>query len=244
LLDEFGEDAPAIYGAWCALVAVAATCSTRGVLSNSKGEPMKLSHIARKTGFPKEIFERLFEWATRENVGWLTPVPRQSPGNPPARDRQSPGEGSAIASENPAGSLHNITEPNITEPNITEPNITEPNITKGVPQQDPDESEILKDWNETLGKSARLTAKRAKAIKVRLGEQWWRENWREALGKIPDSPFLMGDNDTGWTANIDFFLKPDTVTKILEGKYDGKPSGSRGSRGQSSTGREFAAETF
>ena len=130
-------------------------------------------------------------------------------------------------------------------PNLTKPNATKPNQTKDVSQQaNPDEAEVLKAWNETIGKSARLTAKRAKAIKVRLGEQWWRENWREALGKVRGSPFLMGDNDTGWTANIDFFLKPDTVTKILEGKYDGKPSGSRGSRGQSSTGREFAAETF
>ena len=139
----------------------------------------------------------------------------------------------------------NQTNPNQTNPNQTNPNQTKPNQTKGVSQQaDPDEAEVLKAWNETLGKSARLTAKRAKAIKVRLGEQWWRENWREALGKVRGSPFLMGDNDTGWTANIDFFLKPDTVTKILEGKYDGKPSGNRGSRGQSSTGREFAAETF
>jgi len=36
---------------------------------------------------------------------------------------------------------------------------------------------------------------------------------------IPDSPFLLGENDRGWRADIDWFLRPDSVTRILEGKY-------------------------
>lgn len=73
MLDDFEDDAPAIYGAWCALVAVAASCNVRGVLSNNRGEPMKISHIARKAGFPVEIMTKLIEWAQKPDVAWLVP---------------------------------------------------------------------------------------------------------------------------------------------------------------------------
>ena len=39
------------------------------------------------------------------------------------------------------------------------------------------------------------------------------------MKQIPDCPFLVGDNDKGWRADLDWFLRPDSVTKILEGKY-------------------------
>ena len=29
----------------------------------------------------------------------------------------------------------------------------------------------------------------------------------------------MGDNDKGWMADLDFILRPDKVTKIIEGSY-------------------------
>jgi hypothetical protein len=35
------------------------------------------------------------------------------------------------------------------------------------------------------------------------------------------SPFCRGETgDRGWRASFDFLLKPDTATKVLEGKYD------------------------
>ncbi len=71
LLSEFGDDAPAVYGAWCALCCVAASCHVRGVLCNSRGSPLKLSHIARVTGFPESVFEQLVAWASRTDIGWL-----------------------------------------------------------------------------------------------------------------------------------------------------------------------------
>jgi hypothetical protein len=36
------------------------------------------------------------------------------------------------------------------------------------------------------------------------------------------SKFCCGDSDRGWSADIDFFLKPDTHVKVNEGKYDDK----------------------
>lgn len=79
LLVEFSDDAPSIYGAWCALVGFAAQCPTRGILATSQGRPITWSHVARVTGFPTAVFERLFEWASHPSVAWLVPV--EAPGN-------------------------------------------------------------------------------------------------------------------------------------------------------------------
>ena len=75
LLEDFQPmEAVAIYGAWCALCQFAATCSVRGVLASSRGIPLRVSHIARVTGLPAEVFARLIEWASRPDVGWLERV--------------------------------------------------------------------------------------------------------------------------------------------------------------------------
>ena len=36
---------------------------------------------------------------------------------------------------------------------------------------------------------------------------------------VSKSSFLMGNNKTGWKADIDFIIKPSNVVKIYEGKY-------------------------
>jgi hypothetical protein len=81
---------------------------------------------------------------------------------------------------------------------------------------------LLQTWNQTPGvrKALKLTGKRAKAAQARLADPDWR--WREALAKFPLRCFDTAD---GWTPDIDFFLRPDTVLKILEGKYDWSKDG-------------------
>lgn len=70
LLDEFdGVTAAALYGCWNALLKVAATAPTRGVLAGQKGEPYTAGRLARLSGFPPELFEKLVAWCLR--VGWL-----------------------------------------------------------------------------------------------------------------------------------------------------------------------------
>lgn len=71
MIDHFGDDAPAIYGAWCAMVSIAAACPTRGTLASSKGEPYSIRRIARMAHMPEKPFEQLFHWAIQPNVGWL-----------------------------------------------------------------------------------------------------------------------------------------------------------------------------
>jgi hypothetical protein len=92
LVEEFGADAPAIYGAWSAMVAVASKCPVRGTLATSKGVPYSLERIIREAYMHPDclpIFQRLVAWASSETVGWLEdatkalPTPQASLGEAP-----------------------------------------------------------------------------------------------------------------------------------------------------------------
>lgn len=82
--------------------------------------------------------------------------------------------------------------------------------------------EFLSAWNGTMKQKCESTKNRTNAFRSRIRSPVWADCWRTALAKIPSSPFCMGDNDRGWVADIDWFLRPDTVQRILEGKYDKK----------------------
>lgn len=79
-------------------------------------------------------------------------------------------------------------------------------------------------WNEyeDLTNIRTLTGGRLRALQTRMKEAFFRENWKEALAKVAGSAFCTGTNDRKWKADIDWFLKPDTVAKIMEGKYDNR----------------------
>lgn len=90
--------------------------------------------------------------------------------------------------------------------------------------------QILDSWN-TLAKDLdlsvcrTLTEKRRKAIKARLKAPDWREEFPEALQRISASAFLRGKKPgNDWRADIDWILQPDSVTRILEGRYDDRPN--------------------
>lgn len=74
MVDEFDDEAPAIYGAWCALVLIAARAPIRGTLASSNGVGFTVSRLSRQACFPAAIFKRLIEWALRPEIGWLEAV--------------------------------------------------------------------------------------------------------------------------------------------------------------------------
>jgi hypothetical protein len=79
-------------------------------------------------------------------------------------------------------------------------------------------------WNAQVAnvpKCRDWTKARAAKLKARCADAFWLARWREAMSKIGTSAFLQGGSKGGWRADIDWFLQPDSVTKILEGKYDG-----------------------
>lgn len=76
--------------------------------------------------------------------------------------------------------------------------------------------EFVRVWNMCGGVilCRRLTKKRIDLIDVRCRDPDW--NWREALEKFPLKCF----GGEGWRPDIDWFLKPDSALRVLEGKYD------------------------
>ncbi|TQV80332.1 hypothetical protein [Denitrobaculum tricleocarpae] len=83
----------------------------------------------------------------------------------------------------------------------------------------PDLQECLDTWN-TMAKAnglptASLTDKRRKALRARLKDHGL-EDFAKAVQQIPADAFRLGKNDRRWKANIDYLLRPDSITKLLE----------------------------
>ncbi len=82
-------------------------------------------------------------------------------------------------------------------------------------------------WDE-LGKpfsKIHHTKNRDNAIRLRLADKWWAENYADALEHMKKSPHCRGKNDRGWIGNITFFLRPDVVARLVEGEFDDKRGG-------------------
>ncbi len=94
----------------------------------------------------------------------------------------------------------------------------------------PPSNEFLEQWNRHAKMNGwtpaqAMTVSRTKALRVRLQDPVWRDSWKEALVQGGTSAFLRGENERGWKADAEWFLRPDTVTKIIEGKYGSKDGG-------------------
>jgi hypothetical protein len=93
--------------------------------------------------------------------------------------------------------------------------------------------EIIAAWNAMacscgIATVRVMTGKRKRQAISRLSKPLWARSWQEALSKIPESDFLCGRvgsrDGRSWSATIDWFLRPDSVTKIIEGQYrNGRP---------------------
>jgi len=83
-------------------------------------------------------------------------------------------------------------------------------------------NEFVSLWNSiaAVSKVRVFNDKRKQTFRARLKDEWWRENYREALARIPTIPFLVGANEKKWVATVEWFLRPSSVTKVLEGRYD------------------------
>ena len=99
----------------------------------------------------------------------------------------------------------------------------------------PTEAEVVAAWNaiEGIHKVQDFTDNRKKALAARLKKESWIRSWKTALVKVSQSNFCKGGGERKWVADIDWFLQPDTMTKILEGKYDERPKPGNGDSGHS-----------
>lgn len=81
---------------------------------------------------------------------------------------------------------------------------------------------IMALWNSSiqLPKIQKFTDNRLKTLQARLADSFFRANWRAGVKRVAESPYCTGHNQKAWKADLDWFLRPDTLTWIMEGKYD------------------------
>ena len=75
----------------------------------------------------------------------------------------------------------------------------------------------------SLPKVKVVTPKREKSI-LKILEKYNSVDIITVFTNAENSDFLIGKNDRGWKADIDFILREDKFVAILEGKYGGKRS--------------------
>lgn len=103
---------------------------------------------------------------------------------------------------------------------------------KGEPEVEPCAESIPERfknrWNllpKPFPKIQAMSDGRRTALRARLRDKFWKENFETAIKEMESSEFMKGGNDRSWIADVDFFLQPDSVAKIIEGKYRQRVNG-------------------
>ena len=55
--------------------------------------------------------------------------------------------------------------------------------------------------------------------------------WEKYFNKVKNTPFLLGENNHGWKADLEWLIKESNLIKVLDGKYDRNGKGNNGSTG-------------
>lgn len=103
--------------------------------------------------------------------------------------------------------------------------------TKTKKEQDPNITslsvqDLVNGWNticatEGFSKCEKITVARRDKILLRIKESPEEKYWEDVFNKIIESPFLRGDNDRKWRANIDWIVENETNSmKVYEGRYE------------------------
>lgn len=104
-------------------------------------------------------------------------------------------------------------------------------------------SEFVERWNRWSAQHGfpsirKLTEGRRKKIKIRLGQDGWLEDFKEALRRLP----IPGE---GWQPDLDWFIRAEVnVSKILEGKYDWRGGKAAGEFGKNQSVLDSVLEEF
>lgn len=88
----------------------------------------------------------------------------------------------------------------------------------------PSPDELGEAWNRSGAPLPRvrlpIRGPRQKHAKARLHDVPDIGVWERAIRRIAASRFCRGDNNRHWVADFEFLIRPGTLTKIEEGKYD------------------------
>lgn len=82
---------------------------------------------------------------------------------------------------------------------------------------------VVEAWNDMaercgLPKVDRLTKERRRKLASRIRDHTV-DDFTEAIAAVGRSSWLRGENNRSWRANFDFFIRPDSITKLKEGTY-------------------------
>jgi len=89
-----------------------------------------------------------------------------------------------------------------------------------------------------LPQASTLTPSRRQLLKARLREHGGLTGWHRALDNLKASPFLRGENDSGFRANLDFVLRASSFNKLIDGSYYSKSTSRLGSPANTTTIRD------
>ena len=89
---------------------------------------------------------------------------------------------------------------------------------------------ILLQWNDfavanDLSPIQSLTNNREKHLRARMREDFF--DFPVLLKAVKGQPFLLGNNQKGWTCNFDWIINQANYVKILEGRYVDKKEANR-----------------
>jgi len=90
--------------------------------------------------------------------------------------------------------------------------------------------EIRLSWNKLasecdLTPCRTISTGRRTHLNKRLKEADWLDSWQQAMEHLKGIKWIRGSATNGWKANFDWFIRPDTVAKILEGAHDDRETG-------------------
>ena len=82
---------------------------------------------------------------------------------------------------------------------------------------------LIEKWNELPDAIAKISTmkkdtQRYKMLSQRVNE-YGSDKILEAIDKIKQSSFLLGQNKSGWTITFEWFVRPNNFIKVLEGNY-------------------------
>jgi len=109
--------------------------------------------------------------------------------------------------------------PNLAYPSLAKPSQAEGESIAAIAAAPAGHQDVLDAWNLAMGQSCKMTSERSAALSQRLKDRFWSEHWREAIAKAAESSFCRGINDRGWQADFEWFIRPESAIKLIEGKY-------------------------
>lgn len=160
------EDGAAHFGAWTAMVKLAARCTPRGTLQRTNGLPHDASSIARITRLPASVFEAVVPRVLA--IGWLEDISDEKPNGAIPRDSAGIPRSSAGIPRDGVPTIQYSTVQNSTLASAEKPR------RKRVPQRNDDHGRIVQYFDaafkEKTGKKYHWTGKDFKLIKLLLDD--------------------------------------------------------------------------